>query len=345
MTALTSGKVLVTGANGYVAVWVVQYLLVAGFSVRATVRSEAKTTHLRKLFASYGDKLEFVIVEDIAKPGAFDEAVKGVDAIEHTASPFTFAFEDPNDLIIPAVHGTTSILESTLKHGSSVKRFVLLSSTAAVEEMGAVPRTYDENSWDDQAVKDVEVNGKNAHPVNKYCASKTLAERAGWDFYEKHKANLSWDFTVLNPPFIYGPVLNEIDAPEHLGTSMHQLYTIVCKGEYEESFLKAFSDCWVDVRDVASAHVLSLTKAEAGGERIIFCEGKFNWYEWLSIGRSLSPDVSAFPGSYDPSTAQYLVTLDTSKAARILGIQYFTKEVTLRDVFADFEAKGWWGKK
>lgn len=72
MPAIASGKVLVTGANGYVAVWLVKQLLEQGFSVRGTVRSPAKAEHLKKLFASHGDKLEFVVVEDITKVCLFD---------------------------------------------------------------------------------------------------------------------------------------------------------------------------------------------------------------------------------------------------------------------------------
>jgi uncharacterized protein YbjT (DUF2867 family) len=87
--------ILVTGANGYIAVHLVRELLEKGYRVRGTVRAESKATHLRKTFASYGDKLELVIVDDITKEGAFDEAVKGVDAVEHTASPFHTRFDDP----------------------------------------------------------------------------------------------------------------------------------------------------------------------------------------------------------------------------------------------------------
>lgn len=98
MPAVTApAKVLVSGANGYIAVWVVRTLLDRGFSVRGTVRSESKTTHLKKVFKDEVAKglVEFVVVPDITVPGAFDEAVKGVDAIEHTASPFHFKAEDP----------------------------------------------------------------------------------------------------------------------------------------------------------------------------------------------------------------------------------------------------------
>ncbi len=90
-------KVLVTGANGYLAVWIVKKYLEAGYSVRSTVRSLSKSTFLKEQFAEYGERLELVVVEDITKDGAFDETVKGVDAIAHTASPFHYNAIDPDD--------------------------------------------------------------------------------------------------------------------------------------------------------------------------------------------------------------------------------------------------------
>ena len=151
-------KVLVSGANGYIAMWIVRTLLERGFTVRGTVRTEDKGKYLIEYFKSlgYGDKFEVVVVDDfvkvgvtwidvfwpyvnltLIKEGAFDEAVKGVDAIEHTASPFQFNPKEPEgaqswclifvhvfnkleyevELILPAVKGTLGILKSALKNG------------------------------------------------------------------------------------------------------------------------------------------------------------------------------------------------------------------------------------
>ena len=97
MVAVSSpAKVLVTGANGYLAVWIVKKFLEAGYFVRGTVRSLSKSAFLKEQFAEYGERFELVAVEDITKDGAFDEAVKGVDAIAHTASPFHFNAIDPD---------------------------------------------------------------------------------------------------------------------------------------------------------------------------------------------------------------------------------------------------------
>jgi hypothetical protein len=97
MVAVSSpAKVLVTGANGYLAVWTVKKYLQAGYSVRGTVRSLTRSAFLKEQFAEYGERLELVVVEDITKDGAFDEAVKGVDAIAHTASPFHYNATEPD---------------------------------------------------------------------------------------------------------------------------------------------------------------------------------------------------------------------------------------------------------
>jgi len=87
--SLPPAKVLVTGTNGYLAVWTVKKYLEAGYSVRGTVRSLSKSAFLEEQFGEYGEHLELV-VEDITKDNAFEEAVKGVDAITHTASPFHY---------------------------------------------------------------------------------------------------------------------------------------------------------------------------------------------------------------------------------------------------------------
>ena len=118
MPTITPGqKVLVTGANGFIAVWVVKTFLEKGYSVRGTVRSESKAQHIKKLFESYGDKFEVVIVPDITavcqfvtfsfapvfkwiQSGAFDAAVEGVDAVAHTASPFHLAADDPKGKLL-----------------------------------------------------------------------------------------------------------------------------------------------------------------------------------------------------------------------------------------------------
>ena len=263
MPAITSGKVLVTGANGYIAVWIVRSLLDAGFAVRGTVRAESKAAYLRNLFQSFGDKFEVVVVPDMTKvrttaiathpssssltpqrlhtpqEDAFSEHVQDVDAIAHTASPFHMNAVEPDELIGPAVAGTLSVLKATHAHGGSVKRVVVLSSTAALFRVPTEPTVLDESAWNEQAIADVKAKGRAASAVTKYRASKTLAERAAWEWYEERKkaGGLGWDLVVLNPPFVYGPILHECGKPEELNQSVRDWYHIVVEGKINDETL------------------------------------------------------------------------------------------------------------
>ncbi|KAF9816374.1 hypothetical protein IEO21_04127 [Rhodonia placenta] len=342
MPATTSGKVLVSGANGYVASWVVRTLLESGFSVRATVRSESKGVHLRKLFASYSDRLELVVVPDITAVGAFDEAVKGVDAIEHTASPFHLKADEPDEIIVPAVRGTISMLESALAYGTSVKRVVVTSSCASILSFDPTPRIYTEKNWNEQAIELVKSNGRNAHPAIKYCASKTLAERAAWEFMEKNKGKAQWDLVVLNPPYVYGPILQEVGSPDALNESMREWYEVLFKSTLlVEELGQTGSNSWLDVRDLGKAHVLAIQTEAAGGERIIVCSGPWKWQDWINAARKAGADIPAGDASYDAAKATHLTRYDIAKANGILGLTYRTMDETTRDILDDFKAKEW----
>ncbi len=169
--------------------------------------------------------------------GAFDDAVKGIDAIAHTASPFHFKADDPAELIGPAVHGTTGILLSALKHGSSVKRIVITSSCASVLTPSPDPHIFSEEDWNEASIAEVKEKGRDASAPGKYRASKTLAERAAWEFYEKHKSEVAWDLAVVNPPFVFGPFLHEVDRPENLNESARDWYDTVVKGKKDNDTL------------------------------------------------------------------------------------------------------------
>ncbi|KAI0690651.1 NAD(P)-binding protein [Cerioporus squamosus] len=341
MPAVTSGKVLVTGANGYVAVWVVKSYLDKGFAVRGTVRSESKAKYLRQLFQPYGDKFEVVIVDDITREGAFDEAVKGVDAIAHTASPFHHRADDPSEVIVPAVQGTLGVLNSALKHGSSVKRIVITASVASILEHPTEPRVFSEKDWNERAIREVNEKGRAADNNDKYCASKTLAERAAWDFHAKHKGEVQWDVVVLNPPYVFGPVLHEVDRPENLNESMHVWWNAVVAGKFSDEQLATLGATWVDVRDLGIAHVLATTTPEAGGERVIVSLPAFKFQDFVNVAHRLYSKLPAGNTSYDPAKAVHLLNYDTSKERKLFGIKFRTMEETTKDTIEDFVKRGW----
>ncbi|KDQ18875.1 hypothetical protein BOTBODRAFT_28363 [Botryobasidium botryosum FD-172 SS1] len=278
MPAIQSpAKVLVTGASGYVASWIVKVLLERGYSVRGTVRSASKGESLKNTFKDHGENFSYVLVEDMTIDGAYNDAVKGVDAIAHTASPVVLNARDPYDLINPAVSGTVNILKSAKQYGPTVKRVVITSSCATIfQPKKGNPPIYTEEDWNEVAVKEVETKGVDADQPQKYRASKVLAERSAWKWAEENKDVVVFDVTTILPSFVLGPILTEVASPSQLNASPQRFYDAV-KTEKPADALTSFVASVVDVRDVALAHVRALEVEEAGGQRFIVTKTSFSW--------------------------------------------------------------------
>ncbi|KAI9509132.1 D-lactaldehyde dehydrogenase [Russula earlei] len=335
-------KVLITGANGYLATWVVKMYLDAGYSVRGTVRSQSKSAFSKEKFAHYGDRLELVTVKDITKDGAFDEVIGGVDVIVHMASPFHFKAATPDELITPAVRGTTSILSTALKQGSTLKRFILTSSAVAILEFPWRQRVFTEENWNSAALEAVKTKGPAAGPLNIYLASKTLAERAAWEFVDVHKSEISWDLVVLNPPYIFGPSLSAAPTVDDINTSQREVYdTLVGVRTGKQLQTQAH---WVHVTVAAEAHVRAAHAVGAGGQRIIVRSASMYYQEILDAAAELGiPNVPrGEPGSM--KDVPYGSVLESTKAEELLGL---TQVTPLKDVVAesveDFKARGYAG--
>ncbi|EJD40169.1 D-lactaldehyde dehydrogenase [Auricularia subglabra TFB-10046 SS5] len=267
-----SSLILVTGASGFLAVHVVKSLLRRGHRVRGTVRSAPKGEYLRDLFdPEFPGKFEYVIVKDIAQARAFDDAVKDVDGIAHTASPVVFSGPEdpPESLIKPAVAGTVGLLNSAQKFGSNVQRVVLTSSYAALLEPHDGPYEYSENDWNEYSIAEAYKAGPHAG-VHKYRASKSLAERSFWNFISEQKPQ--FDGVSANPPFIYGPLLHEISSIDQLNLSTKLLWDKFAH-ELPEGELTAYAGNFIDVRDAAEVHADALEKAEAAGHRLVVSAG------------------------------------------------------------------------
>ncbi|KAJ7494891.1 D-lactaldehyde dehydrogenase, partial [Mycena latifolia] len=277
--------------------------------------------------------------ESVPKEGAFDEAVEGVDDIEHTASPTNMHVDDPAELITPATQGTLGILQSSVPGvGTSVKRVIVTSSAWAVLQRSKEPKTFSELDWDEEAPAEVTTLGAAASAVAKYAAAKTLAERAAWDFVERHKSEIRWDLVVLNPPGVFGPHINDAPTPDALRTSPRRFYTTLTEpsSDAESNRLVA----WVDVRDLARAPVLALVKTGAGGERIIVSAGSFVWQDCLDAAPDSPKYQNGVPGGEQGVVRR--VRFDASKSARVLGMNaYRGLEEMVRDTVADWEARGW----
>ncbi|KAJ2977227.1 hypothetical protein NQ176_g4494 [Zarea fungicola] len=196
------------------------------------------------MFRSYGEDLQIIAVGDIEKEHAFQEAVQGVHGIIHTASPVTLAADDPQ--------------ESARQYGPLIQRIVLTSSCVAILDTSDKEVTVSEKNWNNERVKECETLGRNASPLSKYAASKTLAEQAAWDFVKSH-CKLHWDLVVINPPWIFGPPIHELTGPKSLNPSCNLFFNALVNNDFmgmEPTERPGHG--WVDVRDVAAAHIRAL---------------------------------------------------------------------------------------
>ncbi|CEL00426.1 hypothetical protein ASPCAL00028 [Aspergillus calidoustus] len=338
--------ILVTGANGFLGTWIVRQLLENGNRVRAAVRSLNRRTYLRELFSSYSGSLEIVAVGDMTESNAFDQAVVGVDGIIHTASPVTTIADDPQELIRPAVKGVTGILESARDHETRIRRIVITSSCAAILDTSEVKMVVSEQDWNDQRVQECETLGRSASGLSKYSASKTLTERAAWEFVEANKERISWDLATINPPYIFGPTIPDVKGPDSLKSSSALFYNAVVNNNnfFGTDPLTSPSHAWVDVHDVAAAHVKALETPGVARERIIVSAGSWVWQDMINTALSLPKSI------YRPhrdvtgprEVTMRLITFETGKQKRILGLSLRSLEECVRDILLDYAKRGWY---
>jgi nucleoside-diphosphate-sugar epimerase len=249
-------KVLVTGGSGFIGSHCVLQLLTAGHRVRATVRDPKREGEVRltleRAGAEMGGRLEFATA-DLESDGGWAQAAVGCDYVLHVASPFPPGVPKHEDeLIVPAREGALRVLRASRDAG--VRRVVLTSSFAAIG-YGHPPQTepFDETYWTDPL-------GGGLAP---YAKSKTLAERAAWDFIAKEGGAL--ELSVVNPVGVFGPVL----GPD-FSTSILLLKRLI-DGAIPGCPRLYFGV--VDVRDVADLHIRAMSHPAAKGERFLAVAG------------------------------------------------------------------------
>ncbi|KAJ3540763.1 hypothetical protein NMY22_g4161 [Coprinellus aureogranulatus] len=346
----SNAKILITGASGFVGQWVLRTLLDRGHTARVAVRSDAKAKKVKEVFSEDVSKLEFVVIEDMSKEGAFDEGVVGVDAVVHVATPFPREGESPEETLRIAQDASVGVFKSALKKGDTIKKIVVTSTIATVWTRDDKARTFTEK--DDNQISPAAWDAGERDWSTVYENSKILSEKAIWDFLAKHKSDVKFDVSLINPPFVFGPNVQRVSSPSELQSSSQFWFKGILEGVTEPLWVGSDNSAWVDVRDLGEAHARALEKSEAtGAERIIVSAGSFVWKEWLDALRAVAHSVlpkekadeltKGLPQPLLNSEIKYKVLLDTTKEQRILGLTYRTKEETVRDTLAKAFNEGW----
>lgn len=335
-----SKPVMVTGATGYVAGWIVKRLLEEGLTVHAAVRDpgdKKKVRHLDELAASLPGTLRY-FKADLLDQGSYAAAMAGCGIVFHTASPFTLNIRDPQkELVDPALQGTRNVLE-TAKRTESVKRVVLTSSCAAIygdnADIESTPTgVFTEEVWNTSSSLD--------HVPYSY--SKAVAEREAWAIARSQSA---WDLVVVNPSLVIGPGVNPHGTSESFNI-IRQMGDGTTKAGVPDLGLGA-----VDVRDLAEAHLRAAFLPKAAGRNIISGHNT----SLLGIAKALLPKFDGYPVPrrilpkwlvwlvapvVDKATTRkfvsrnvgYAWSADSSKSMRELGMVYRPLENSIRDMF------------
>jgi len=349
---ITRPAVLVTGASGYIAGWIIKYLLEEGYTVHATVRDPNKQSsvgHLLKMAENSPGTLK-LFKADLLDKGSFAAAMEGCQIVMHTASPFVLeGFTDANEALVrPALEGTRNVLES-VNACASVKRVVLTSSVAAVfgdnDEIGRTSgQVFTEEHW----------NNTSSVTHNPYQFSKAVAEREAW---KMQQAQGRWDLVTINPSMVYGPSLTP-------GSQSASIDTLVQMGDGRlRTGVPKLTYGVVDVREVARAHLLAAFKPEASGRHILNATeltmlqianilrrqfGKTYPFPRMEAPTLLvwafGPLMGPITRSFVSKNVGYKIRFDNSRS-RALGVQYRPVEETFIEHFQQVINDGLLNKK
>lgn len=299
-----------------------------------TVRSDDKGQTILNNHPGTQDKLSFAIVKDIVQDDAFDEAVQSTqfDAVIHTASPFTYDVKDPKtDLLDPAVVGTTGILKAVKRLAPSVKIIVITSSFAA---MMSDSKSYNEEVWNPISWKDAAAgDGATA-----YRGSKALAERAAWEFVEKEKPN--FQLSVINPALVLGPIINYFNSLDSINTSNRVIRDLIL-GKHKDGLPPTGLYIWVDVRDIALAHVKAMEIEKAHGKRIFCVAGYLSNAEIAQIIKDHFAEYKdLLPTELKIDRPKDVYAIDNSRSKELLGLEYRPLDKCIVDTVKSLQAAG-----
>ncbi|KAF8901589.1 NAD-P-binding protein [Mucidula mucida] len=326
--------ILVTGASGFVASYIISLLLKEGYAVRGTVRA-GKIESLKSAPISQNPDFALVEVNDISKDD-LTSVMQGVDAVIHAASPLA-GQATPEVIISIAQDGNLNVLKTAAKVG--ISKVVITSSWGTTIDPD-LAKTYagitlTQKDWGSVTVEEVFKSEHN--PLWVYIASKILAEKAAWKFAEE---NALIDLATVNPPFIYGPLNDQFPVPEpaRLGANV-MVYSLI-NGEHGRPLPMQLTPLYTDVRDVATAHVRALkVSPEVGNKRFLISAGFFTWKQAAEYLQKTKPELaSRLPSTADAAGLPGPVSdTDVSLAKELLGLdEYIGWEQMINDTVNSF---------
>ena len=343
--ATSASPIMITGATGYVAGWIVKRLLDAGHLMHAPVRDPDnvdKRQHLDALAEHAPGSIRY-FAADLLDDGAYDEAMAGCEVVLHTASPFFTNVKNPQqELVDPALKGTQNVLDS-VNRTASVKRVVLTSSCAAiygdnVDVANAPGGVLTEDVW----------NTSSSLDHNPYQYSKTVAEKKAWAMAE---AQNRWQLVVVNPSLVIGPGIRAQATSE----SFEIVKTLV-NGEMKMGAPLVGMGA-IDVRDLAEAHYQAAFNPAAHGRNILSAHNtdmlemaaalEANYGQYPLPRRQLPKflpwllgPVTGFSRKFISRNFGYRWKADNSKARRELGLEFRPLRQSLEDMVAQMIDSG-----